>query len=52
MLEGVLIILAAFSILREAHLGFLHPKPLEAPLKGLVLNGSASLINALWSFVL
>jgi cation diffusion facilitator family transporter len=52
VLEGVLIILAAFSILREAHLGFLHPKPLEAPLKGLVLNGSASLINALWSFVL
>jgi cation diffusion facilitator family transporter len=52
VLEGVLIILAAFSILREAHLGFLHPKPLEAPLKGLVLNGIASLINALWSFVL
>ena len=52
VLEGVLIILAAFSILREAHLGFLHPKPLEAPLKGLVLNGTASLINALWSFVL
>ena len=52
VLEGVLIILAAFSILREAHLGFLHPKPLEAPLKGLVLNGSASLINALWCFVL
>jgi len=52
VLEGVLIILAAFSILREAHLGFLHPKPLDAPLKGLVLNGTASLINALWSFVL
>jgi cation diffusion facilitator family transporter len=52
VLEGVLIILAALSILREAYLGFLHPKPLEAPLKGLVLNGTPSLINALWSFVL
>src|SRR6476660_10178187 len=52
VLEGVLIIGAAFSILREAHLGFLHPKPLETPLQGLVLNGTASLINALWSFIL
>lgn len=52
MLEGVLIIVAAFSILREAYLGFLHPKSLETPLQGLVLNGTASLINALWSFVL
>src|SRR6476660_7172899 len=50
VLEGVLIILAAFSILREAHLGFLHPKPLEAPPKGLVLHGTASLSNALCSF--
>ena len=52
VLEGVLIIVAALSILREAYLGFLHPKSLEAPLRGLMLNGTASLINALWSFVL
>jgi len=52
VLEGVLIIGAALSILREAYVGFLHPKPLETPLQGLVLNGTASLINALWSFIL
>jgi cation diffusion facilitator family transporter len=52
VLEGVLIMLAAFSILREAYFGFLHPKPLETPLQGLALNGAASLINALWSFTL
>ena len=45
MLEGELIIVAAFSILREAYLGFLHPKSLETPLQGLVLNGTASLIK-------
>jgi cation diffusion facilitator family transporter len=52
VLEGVLIMLAAFSILREAYFGFLNPKPFEAPLQGLALNGAASLINALWSFTL
>jgi cation diffusion facilitator family transporter len=52
VLEGVLIMLASFSILREAYFGFLHPKPLETPLQGLALNGAASLINALWSFTL
>jgi Cation efflux family len=41
VLEGVLIIVAAFSILREAYLGFLHPKSLETPVQGLVLNGTA-----------
>jgi len=49
VLEGVLIMLAAFSILREAYFGFLNPEPFEAPLQGLALNGAASLINALWS---
>src|ERR1700704_2562318 len=52
VLEGVLIILAAFSILRAAYFGFLHPKPLETPVEGLLLNGAASLINAGWSFTL
>jgi cation diffusion facilitator family transporter len=52
VLEGVLIMLAAFSILREAYFGFLNPKPLETPLGGLALNGVAGLINALWSFTL
>jgi cation diffusion facilitator family transporter len=52
VLEGVLVVLAALSILRASYLGFLSPKPLEAPLSGLVLNGIASVINAVWSFAL
>ncbi|MBM6593706.1 cation diffusion facilitator family transporter [Microvirga pudoricolor] len=52
VLEGVLIILAALSILREAYFGFLAPKPLEAPGLGLAINGAASLINAAWSWTL
>jgi cation diffusion facilitator family transporter len=52
VLEGVLIILAALSIMREAYFGFMAPKPLEAPLMGLAINGAASVINAAWSWVL
>jgi divalent metal cation (Fe/Co/Zn/Cd) transporter len=40
------------TFLREAYLGFLHPKSWERPLQGLALNGTASLINALWSSIL
>lgn len=52
MLEGVLIVLAALSILREAYFGFISPKPLDASFSGLAFNGLASLINAAWSWVL
>jgi cation diffusion facilitator family transporter len=52
VLEGVLIILAALSILREAYFGFMAPKALEAPGLGLAINGVASLVNAAWSWVL
>lgn len=50
--EGVLILLAAMAILHAAYNGFLHPKPLEAPLKGLLINACASGINAMWYLVL
>lgn len=52
VLEGVLIVLAAVSILREAYFGFLDPRLPEQPLQGLVLNGLATLINAAWCTVL
>jgi cation diffusion facilitator family transporter len=52
VLEGVLIVVAALSILRAAYLGFLNPKPLEAPFEGLMVNGLASLINAGWAYTL
>jgi len=52
VIEGVLIVLAAASILREAYFGYLAPKPLEAPWLGLAVNGGAGVLNALWSWVL
>lgn len=52
VLEGVLIGLAAVSILREAYIGFLHPKPLQAPMLGLLANGVATWINAVWCYTL
>ena len=52
VLEGVMIITAALLILREAWQGFLAPKMLDAPLEGLLVNGSASVLNALWCWVL
>ena len=52
VLEGVLIIVAAITIIREAYFGFLDPQPPTAPLKGMLLNGAASVINAAWCMVL
>lgn len=52
VLEGVLIVLAALAILREAWFGLLDPRPLAAPIEGLALNGLASAINAGWSWLL
>jgi len=52
VLEGVLIIVAALMILREAYLGFLSPRMLDAPAMGLAANGVASLINGAWSWML
>lgn len=51
-LEGVMIIVAAILIMREAYAGFLDPHPLDAPLEGLLVNGLASAINAGWCWVL
>lgn len=50
--EGVLILLAAMAILHAAYNGVLHPKQIEAPLKGLLINACASGINAVWYVVL
>lgn len=52
MLEGVLIILAALSILREAYLGFLNPQPIDAPLWGIAINAAATAANGIWGAVL
>jgi cation diffusion facilitator family transporter len=52
VLEGVLIIVAALAILREAYFGFLSPKVLDAPMEGLAVNGLATVINTVWAWVL
>ena len=52
VIEGALVIVAALLILREAYLGLLDPKPLDAPVLGLAVNGIATVINAAWAMVL
>jgi cation diffusion facilitator family transporter len=52
VIEGVLIVLAAIMILREAWRVFLHPEPLATPLAGIMLNGVATVVNALWAMLL
>jgi cation diffusion facilitator family transporter len=52
VLEGVLIVLAAILILREAYFGYLEPRTLDAPWLGLALNGAATVINAGWAWLL
>jgi len=52
VLEGVMIILAAVFIAREAYMGFLNPRPLTAPVEGLVINAGATVLNGVWAFVL
>lgn len=52
VVEGVLIVVAACAILREAYLGVLEPRPLSAPVLGLGISMAASLINAAWAWVL
>jgi divalent metal cation (Fe/Co/Zn/Cd) transporter len=48
VLEGVLIVVAAVLILREAYQGLLHPRTLDAPLQGPLVNGLASVVNGVW----
>lgn len=52
VLEGVMIIVAALLILREAYHGFMAPRVLDAPLAGLLVNGAASVVNAGWCWIL
>lgn len=52
VLEGVLIIVAAIVILREAYEGFLAPRMFEAPVEGLAVSMIASAINGVWCWFL
>jgi len=52
VLVGVMIIVAAILILREALTGFLAPEMPDAPVEGLAVSGVATAINLVWAFVL
>ncbi|MEH2472597.1 cation diffusion facilitator family transporter [Nitrobacteraceae bacterium AZCC 2161] len=52
VVEGVLIVLAAVLILREAWFSYLAPRVLDAPWLGLAVNALATALNAVWAWVL
>jgi cation diffusion facilitator family transporter len=52
VLEGVMIIVAALLIFREAYHGFMDPQAFSAPVEGLVINMVATGINGWWAWVL
>lgn len=52
VLEGVLIVIAALLIFREAYDALLVPRTLNQPVQGILINGVATAINAGWSYFL
>lgn len=52
VLEGVLIVIAAISIVTAAWSGFFHPRPLEQPFAGLAVNALATILNGAWGYIL
>ena len=52
VVEGVLVIIAAITIMREAWFGFLDPRLPDDPWQGMMLNGLATVINAVWCWYL
>ncbi|MGJ5177495.1 cation diffusion facilitator family transporter [Bradyrhizobium oligotrophicum] len=52
VIEGVMIIVAALLIVHEAYGNFFNPQLLSAPVEGLAVNGLASVVNAVWCWLL
>jgi cation diffusion facilitator family transporter len=52
VIVGVMIIVAAILIVREAVLGFLAPELPEAPTQGLLISLAATALNVIWAQVL
>jgi cation diffusion facilitator family transporter len=52
VIEGVMIVVAALLIVHEAYGNVFDPRPFSAPLEGLAVNGLASVINAVWCWLL
>ncbi|MFU8834319.1 MAG: cation diffusion facilitator family transporter [Roseovarius sp.] len=52
VLEGVLIVLAALFILREAWAGFFAPRAMDEPILGMAISAGAGAINGIWAWLL
>ncbi len=52
VIEGVLIVLAAFSIIREAYLALLNPREVKLSEVALLVSVLASVINGVWASLL
>ncbi|MCL6706947.1 cation diffusion facilitator family transporter [Pseudomonas sp. R2.Fl] len=52
VLEGVLIVVAALLIIREAMAALEEPRMLDAPVLGLAVNGLAGIVNLVWARIL
>ncbi|PKQ11756.1 MAG: cation-efflux pump [Alphaproteobacteria bacterium HGW-Alphaproteobacteria-1] len=52
VLEGVLIVLAALFILREAWDGLFAPRAMDAPMLGMTISAVAGAINGVWAWLL
>ncbi len=49
IVEGALILVAAFVILQHAWVSFRAPAPILAPVRGLALNAAATVLNLGWA---
>lgn len=52
VVEGVLIVIAALLIFRQAWSALFEPVPIEAPMLGLAVNAAAAVLNAIWAWLL
>lgn len=52
VVEGVLIVVAALLIVKEAYAGLFAPRLPEAPVLGLAINAFAGAANAVWATIL
>jgi cation diffusion facilitator family transporter len=50
--EGVLIVVAALMIFREAYDALIRPRTLSEPLKGVAVNALATVLNGVWAWFL
>jgi cation diffusion facilitator family transporter len=52
VIEGALIVVAALLIFAEAGSAWMHPRPIELPMRGIALTAVATAVNGGWSLVL